>query len=408
MKLAVILERCDPVASGPGGDPGPQRWHLALLRQLVQRGHEVHLLAARCDEPHLLPSPSPDAPPKAGVTLHVMPGKTYYGGTRQLRKFAAWASMQVPRLHVDVSLSTSALIPAQVLHTWAAPVQWGGDGFGGMLRSMRTWLSPRSRTLARMQRTTLADLRLQRVVTVTDEMAGGFEASDPHLAPKLAHLPLAGTLSPQELHDAEAARRRVREGFHVPAENTLFVLNVIDAQRQSILTVMRAFAAMVVQSPHVTLMLAGETCYAHQAQAAALGIRERVRILAATRHPGDVLAAADVILAPASAPTLNHAVVDALTLGRPVVTASPVKVLAALIGLDSAAAGLLIDQHQSVEAWRDAMAAMTSITLRERMAKRAAEVGAGLSMARHVAELEDLLHVVVAERHPGTKKTPTM
>lgn len=209
-----------------------------------------------------------------------------------------------------------------------------------------------------------------RLVTINREDYGA--ATDCGIVPaeRLEFVPGIG-LDLQALKAAASAgpdRSEVRSGLGIPADAPLFLMVAEFTPNKRHQDVLAAFAATDVPGSHLVLAGMGETEPDVREQARRLGVQERTHFLGYRRDVPSLMNAADALLLVSQREGLPRSIMEAMTLGVPVI-GTKIRGVADLL---AGGAGMLVDVGD-VAAIRGALEQLaTPGALRGELAQRAA------------------------------------
>ncbi len=118
------------------------------------------------------------------------------------------------------------------------------------------------------------------------------------------------------------ARARLRRVWRIADESPGILYAPADSLSDGATRVLASLREPALETARAVLLVAGSADYTLQRAAATLGVRERLRLVGATRHMGELLAASDVFVSPTRSTGWDGAAREALMAGLPVVTSS--------------------------------------------------------------------------------------
>ncbi|MEM8781546.1 MAG: glycosyltransferase family 4 protein [Planctomycetota bacterium] len=393
MRLAVVIERYNPQAGGA------EKSTAQIVEQLVQRGHDVTLIAGAC---------KPDHDPPGARVLRLKQRKS--SSPMRLWRFARWARAQLAELRPDASLSITMAVPASVVQPRGGTVRETLDRNVALRPTV--WkqrkkrfdnaMHPKQRLLLHLERRTLADPAVYAVACVSGYVADQLRRHYAFPAERCVVIPNASVMP--ALTDAEQAERRaqIRRGFGVADDATVFVFAAQNPRLKGIDTLLPALRSVIdggaVADP--VLLLAGAYDFGVQQRVADLGLRDRVRLLGQTSDMAGLFAAGDVTVLPSWYDPSSKVVLESLMMGVPAITT-------AFNGAgdhlgptehdpNTPVRGRVIADPGDAAALARAMIELADPAERARCAANCAGLADRLSMARHVDALEALLREAAA------------
>lgn len=299
MRLGLVRLKYEP-----GG--GAETTLELLARGLMERGHQVHVIASAWQ-----------GTPPVGLSVHSVPAPGR--GAARLRAFAAAARRQAEALELDTWLSLER-VPG-------APVFRAGDGchaawlkrravYEGPLKRWSFAFNPLHRAFLDLERRTLTAPELVKVIANSHLVARELEefyGLGPDRVTVIHNAVDEARLEPARRPAARQERRR-ELGLDQGQAALLFLGSGFE--RKGLAFAIQALAHL----PEVVLLVAGrDRVSAYQSLARRLGVPGRVRFLGQQDAPG-LLAAADTMVLPTIYDPCANSCLEALYLGLPVVT----------------------------------------------------------------------------------------
>lgn len=386
MHIALVIEKFDPLSGGA------ERSTAQIAAHLLSRGHRVTVL---CGEAWNRPS-------DPGLTVQTAPtGKAR--GVVRLLAFRKWARSRLASGDFDVSLSITTSVPATVLQPRAGLVVQGQDqniarresAAGRVFKRVLVETSLRQQTLRWIERRTLRDPMVRHVVAISGYVARDLERYYGVGGDRVTIIPNGSEITPLTDRQRELRRQRFRRMFDIPDDCVLYLFPAIDPWRKGLEPLLHA-ARLLERRGGVNFMLAlaGSQGYRQQARVAALGLRDRVRILGNTTAMDVLFSAADVTVLPTYHDPSSKVVLESLMHGVPAISTAYNGASDFLHDGNGTVRGRVVADPSDVEALCQAMFELADADERRRC--RAATVGLAerLTMKRHVDELERVLRDV--------------
>ncbi|MEX0885074.1 MAG: glycosyltransferase family 4 protein [Phycisphaeraceae bacterium] len=388
LRIAIVTEQFIPEAGGA------ERSAAQIVELLVARGHAITILAGRYPRDFRWPGVTPLRAP-LGRPRGIVP----------LAGFAMWARRRLDH-GFDASLSITTAVPAAVLEPRAGLVVQSQDRAaarrrtqaGRLLRALGTRLDPRQQLLRQLERRTLRDPRVRRIVAISRYVAGDlkryYEIPDERieLIPNAAEMP---AVDPAQRADW---RRQVRAGFNIAADEPVALFPAIDPWRKGIEPLMHAVKRFVDADRPLTVLVAGTLDYGAQCLVARLGVRDRVRFVGPTQHMPALYVAADVTVLPTFHDAASKVVLESLMLATPAISTRYNGSSDFIAPPGGPERGRVLDDPADVDALVGAITDLLDPQERARCAAATAGLAAELTMTRHVDRLEQVLRDVAGER----------
>ena len=381
MRIAIVIERYDP------GHGGAERSTAQIVRGLCGRGHEVTVVAgySPCDEGG------------EGFRIERYITKRARRGLG-VRRFAGWAGHVLREGGFDATLSMTMAVPAMVMQprggtvreTLERNVAMRSGVLGRAVKRALLAATPKQRALLALERRTLADPGVRKIVAVSDYVADQLQRHYAVGADRVTVVPNAAELPEHDESDRRVWRERVRRGFNVPDNETLFLFAALNPRLKGVGTLLRALGVLRDRGVEACALLAGQIGYSEQRLAAELRVRDRVRVVGPTGLMHHLYAAADATVLPTYYDPSSKVVIESLMMGTPAISTS-FNGASGFIVEGDVSRGLVVEDPGDDRALAEAMAAMTDPRRRAGFAAATAGLAERLSMQRHVRELEGIL-----------------
>ena len=389
LRIAIAIERFSQHNGG-----GAERSTAQIAQRLTRRGHAVTLLA--------LSAPATGEPVGGFRVERCRRGDSV--GAPRLLLGHRWVSSRMDSGEFDAVLSVTTSLPGHVVQPRAGTTA----GFqqsriarrrSAMQRSIARLdlaVSPKQRLLRWLEARTLSDPRLRKVVAISELMARELRDAAGVDDAKLVRIPNAGETP--RFSDAERAELRfsVRLGLSLAPETPLLVFAAKDPRRKGAAQLLSAFSRLLERRDDARLAMVGETGYALDRAATALGVRHAVLLLGPSRRCDELFAAADAVVLPTWYDPASKVVIESLMVGTPAITTRLNGSAQFVEPVDNPGEprGRVIDAPDDLDALTDAMAAMCDRNEQQRCAERCGDLYDELSMDRHVDRLEGVLEAV--------------
>ncbi len=372
MHLALIVEHFG--ASHAGATGTGER----IAEELLGRGHHVTVFSGYSD----------DRPFCERLTVHRCGPKH---ASRRFLRLARWSRSEILRGNFDASLSLTTLAPAAVLSPRSGLVVEYHERLVDSQQSsrLRIALSPRERVRRYLERRTMSDPMVRRIIThslhVEKQIARHYE-----IPPDRIILRQGGFDFPPANEALERSwRTTIRSRLKISIDAKVFLFLSETPALEGGSSLLEAMSRVVQRNSKAVLLIAGNLPYALQRAATELGVRQAIRMLGPSPAPQPLLAAADVVVHPTPSHPASSSVLMGLSAGLPVVTSifDGASDWVDKTGLP----GRVVKEIQDPTAVTEAMIAMSNVPRGDPNSPACCSMRDELSLARHVDALEDEL-----------------
>ena len=378
----MVAERFDLHAGGA------ERSAAQIAVGLTRRGHRVTIIAGSCPDPQALPD----------VTVLAMT-ETKSASLIRFLRFVRWARRQLARGRFDVSLSLTTAVPATVVEprngtvreTLRRNIAVGASWKGRFAKRIRIGLGPKYHAQLAMERRTLADPSVSRIVAIShyviDQLCEHYRL-DPE---RIELIPNGSVMTCAGQAQNQAWRQQIRRTFAIPEGSVVYLFAAMNPRLKGFESLMGATKCLKQRGVKPILLLAGNLGYAEQQQVSQRGLRDQVRFVGRTATMAPLYATADATVLPTYYDPASKVVIESLMMGTPAISTS-FNGSSDLIEPDGQArCGRVIADPADVEALVSAMAELADPVQRSQFALATAGLAEALSMERHVSRLEPLL-----------------
>ncbi len=385
MKIAILIERFDPLAGGA------ERSTAQIAQQLAERGHEVTILTWWHKQEHPLPP----------VTIEARSTRRKLSGVR-LGKFVRWTADALRSGRIDTSLSVTTAVPAAIVQPRGGTVAETLDRnialrtspLARTAKKITTALSYKRRRLLALERQTLNDPSVRYIAAVSDYVADQLKRHYQIDDDRVQVINNASQMPAAD--DAQRAgwRSVIRRGFGAADTTTVYLFAALNPRLKGARSLLEAVRLLKQQGRNFRLFIAGAVSYRLQERAQRLGIRDRVSFVGPTQNMAALYCAADVTVHPTFYDPSSKVVIESLMMGTPAISTAynGASALLAADGADhSARLGLVIPDPADHTALAAAMAELADPARRTHCHAMRHQLAADLSMGRHVDQLEHLL-----------------
>ena len=250
MKIALIIEHFLP----QGG--GAERSTAQIAHELMERGHTVTIYSAALNRGQQVDDfdlrPMCRAPRINAWTLW---------------RFNRYVRRQLAGGGFDASLSVTTAAPANVLQPRSGTVRETqlrnvAIRSGAATQGLKRWsamLSPKKQLLLSLERRTLRDAMVRRILAVSLYVARqlrqhyGVDESRIEVLPNAAQMPTTNE------DDRRTWRKQVRESFRVPEDEPVYLFAAHNPRLKGLDSLLRATKLLADRDLPGTLLLAGRT-----------------------------------------------------------------------------------------------------------------------------------------------------
>jgi len=388
MNIAIAIERYGPEAGGC------ERSTHQIAERLLARGHAITVLCNTLAAP---PDPLP------GATILEAKGPSTGRATGVLR-FSRWARRRLAAGAFDLSFSVTAMVDATILEPRNGTVRGLAAHLAAVRQPLPRRLWQRVKNRVNAKRLALCHLetrhfqspRIRRLVAISNTMAEQFRRFYNVPEERLTIIRNGATLSPLAPGPAREARSELRKRFGIPERSILFSFVGSDPRRKGLAGLLRALARARASAPEAHLLVTGTRDAAYQALARDLAVEEAVTWTGPRSDMAHLYAASDVAVMPSLYDPASKVVLEALRCGRPVI-ASSADGSSDWVREPGAQTGIVLEDPQDPDELAAALTRMLEPEVRARYAAATAPLARRLHMDRHVDELEQCFHRVLAE-----------
>ncbi|MEM6459891.1 MAG: glycosyltransferase family 4 protein [Planctomycetota bacterium] len=400
MSIAVVIESFDPAAGGN------ERSTAQTIDELVKRGHRVTLITGCCAE----------ADEPAGVAVRAM-SRHRSSSVFRLMKFAGWAERELAAGGFDTSLSVTMAVPAAVLQprggtvreTLARNVAMRGGGWASRKKAIEVGLDPKQRWLLRLERRTLADPAVRRVVALSRYVVRQLDEHYGYPAERVTVIPNAAVMPTPPEDERQAWREAVRaeHGVIPGAGATLLLFAAQNPKLKGYTTLLGALRRLREQGADVAVLLAGgfpTPPEAERPRLAGMGfadVEPMLRPVGPTRDMARLYAAADVTVLPSWYDPSSKVVLESLMMSTPAISTAYNGASDHLEPPDGPPRGLVVADPADAEGLAAAVRRLTDPAFHASCVAACDGLAERLSMTRHVDALERVLCESVGRSAPS-------
>lgn len=387
MHIAIVIEQFDPDAGGA------ERSTAQIASELTKRGHRVTIIAGS----------SPENLTLEGVNILAY-SNSKSSAVQRLLLFRRWALQQLQQGDYDTSMSITMAVPAAVMQPRGGTIRETLERNIAMRPTAAKRLSKRlllktsakQQTLLLLERKTIADPRVQKIVAVSGyvvrQLREHYDVPDDRieLIPNAAVMPRATDEQKQQW------RTQVREGFQIPSDATVYLFAAQYPRLKGFDPLMRATRRLVDQGQNPVILLAGGFGYGQQEHVTRMKLRDHVRFIRQTRKMPALFAAADVTVLPSFYDPASKVVIESLMMGTPAISTSCNGASDFILPDTGQVRGRVVQDPADDAGLAQAMLELADPQERTRCSTATAGLADTLSMARHVDLLETTLRNAAA------------
>lgn len=374
MRVGLAILNADPARGGA------ERYTVDLARSLCERGHDVYLLATRFAR---------DVEPARQVRLDGAAGSRI----GRYRQFIQSLDQHLKQTRYDI---VHAMLPVRTCDLYhphagieAHNLEKGHLRHGGLFRRTISRVANRLNSKRRLYADVERELLEGKGAAVVCLSAAMEQVAQSHydLREGQSYVLLNGVDLKQyalELHDAAGRELRGKYGFSEKDAVALFMSNNfrLKGLKQSLMALQRI--AKKGRRDAKLLVVGRENTQEYQRMAQRMGIAEQVVFAGATDRPAAYYAAADFFLLPTAYDSCSLVVLEALAMGRPVITT---RKNGASEAMTDGVEGFITDDQSDMEGLCEAWENLLIAGLRRKMAEAAIKMRAGISKEEHVEKL---------------------
>ena len=381
MRIGLVVEKFDPLRGGL------EQWAVQFASGLLERGHEVHVVAGRFgDEVQAMP-----------IVAHRLEG------VRSRIGFAQAAERKLRSLRLDVIHDTGAGWYCDVFQphggSWQVVIEHNLLLLPPWLRPMKhavcRWL-PRYRQFDKlMKRQYVNDGRI--VLALSRQTLADFQQI--HGVPREQLRLVYNGVHPGRFSPEHRARYReaVRRRLGVDDDTLLLLIVAHNFPLKGVPALLRVMGRLTArQSPVHLAVVGGKHVERYERVAGQLGATSAVTFTGTVRDTVPFYSAADVYVHPTFHDSCSLTVLEALASGLPVITS---RLNGAAELLTEGVEGCVVPDPADVEGILARLEPMLDPSVRERMGRAARRLALEHSFERNVNEVLAVYEAVVQARH---------
>ena len=386
MRIGLVVEQFDPLRGGK------EQWSAQFASQLLERRHEVHVVASRFGD--------------QVCTMPIVPHRLE--GVRSQIDFAEAAERKLRSLALDVIHDTGAGWYCDVLqphggsrrslvkHNLLALPRW----MRPVKRTVDRWLPRHRRFEAVMARQFVNDGRILLALSRQTQA----ELQQIHgVPPEQIRLGYNG-VDPTRFSPAHRAdyRRAVRRWLGVDEGTLLLLIVAHNFLLKGVPTLLQAMARLTAQGCPVHLaVVGGKRLRPYERTAARLGAGDTVTFTGTVRDTVPFYAAADVYVHPTFHDACSLVVLEALASGLPVITS---RLNGAAELLTEGVEGYVISDPANVDELLVRLEPMFDSSRRNEMGQAARRLALEHTLERNVSEVLSVYEEVISRREAGGRR----
>jgi UDP-glucose:(heptosyl)LPS alpha-1,3-glucosyltransferase len=376
VKIALVILHADASRGGA------ERYTLDLADALVERGHDVSIVAS-----------SFQARPVAGRSLKI----DAWGLTRTRRymRFLDELHLVLADNRFDVVHAMLPVRPGQcdIYHPHAGIASAAVlEGHFNKSGEIKRWLSrlgnrfnSRRNRFAAIERDLLTQVNAPIVLCLSNLIKAVVQRHYPTLAAdRLVPLFNGVDLKRFDPRKDTQARQRIRNRFNVPHNTRMALMLAQDFERKGLAEAIQAFSR--IGNPKLYLLVGGRPdTSTYRRLAESLGIAHRIIFAGGVENPVEFYQAADFFILPTRFDPCSLVVLEALAMGLPVISTS--RNGACEVMADGVHGRVLTDPHD-ISALANAIREMDNPVSLERFGSACMALRSTLSQQKHVSSVE--------------------
>ena len=380
----MVIESFNPRAGGN------ERSTAQILDELARRGHDVTLITGAVKR---------NNEPEGVETIRL--SKRKRSSAARLLRFARWARQKLDEGRYDTSLSVTMAVPARVVQprggtireTLDRNVALRGGGLAGLKKKIELAINAKQQLLLRMERRTLADPAVHRVVALSGYVVRQLEQHYAYPSDKTVIIPNAAVMPPVDDAQRDAWRHAVRRGFGVGDDEVAYLFAAQNPALKGFGTLLDALTIVRANGIPAAALLAGNFQYAQHRQVVEAGLRGATRFIGQTSHMQELYAAADVTVLPTWYDPSSKVVLESLMMNTAAISTAYNGASDFIIPPPGGGPprGAVIDNPGDAAALAEAMQRLADPAFRAACAAACYGMSEALSMERHVDALERVL-----------------
>ncbi|MEM9883897.1 MAG: glycosyltransferase family 4 protein [Planctomycetota bacterium] len=400
LSIAVVIESFDPAAGGN------ERSTAQTIDELAKRGHRVTLITGCCavaDEP-------------AGAAVRAM-SRRRSSSVFRLMRFSRWAQRELAAGGFDTSLSVTMAVPAAVLQprggtvreTLNRNVAMRGGGWAGRKKAAEVALDPKQRLLLSLERRTLADPAVRRVVALSRYVVRQLDEHHAFPADRMTVIPNAAVMPTPPEDERQAWREAVRaeHGVIPGAGATLLLFAAQNPKLKGYATLLGALRRLRNAGADVAALLAGgfpTEIAEERSRLAKLGfsdIAPMLRPVGPTQSMVRLYAAADVTVLPSWYDPSSKVILESLMMSTPAISTAYNGASDHLEPPDGPPRGVVVADPADAEGLAAAVQRLMDPAFHASCIAACDGLAERLSMIRHIDALEQVLQESVRDKSRG-------
>ncbi|OHB75912.1 MAG: hypothetical protein A2Z34_02070 [Planctomycetes bacterium RBG_16_59_8] len=370
MKIAIVIYHFS-LSKG-----GVERAASNHVRELLRRGHEVHLFAHRFDPDDL-----------AGkITYHRVPATTFHSSFKHL-SFASNVKKMLAAEKMDIIHSFSRTYSQDVYRIGGGAhieyLRHLGEEASGPLRRLWTRLNPKEAAILRLEKKGFAEGASKIITSVShrckEEVIRHFNVSPDRI--RVIH----NGVDLEYFHPShrETEAKRLREAFGFRAEDILILFCGTGFRRKGLGSAIEAVASLP-PSANVRLLVLGEGgVSAYRTMARRFKLAEKIFFLGVRKNVRDFYAGCDILIHPTLYDPFPNVCLEAMACGCPVITTAVAGVSEIIAnGVDS----FIVENGRDIGGIVKALKELMDGERRREMGRRARATAERYSVQRNVDE----------------------
>jgi UDP-glucose:(heptosyl)LPS alpha-1,3-glucosyltransferase len=371
---------------------GAEVWTLGFVRWLVQQGHEVHVVARKCD----------DVVHTLGVTMHMV-------NIRSPWRFAAAVERLLRSLDLDIAHDMGFGWCSDIFHShvgspimhrrWLREIKSGPRQFVALLAAALLPSYYRKRALYRRQFSGHPNVVY---LALSHRVAREYQRI--HRIPSESIRVIHNGVDINKFTPAQdgLARDALRRSFKIGKDEIALMLLANEPRLKGLPALVRVANQLVGQGHGIHVWVVGGGPRKDQlAQIGRLGLGDRIHFVGRVEDPVPYFQSADIYVHLTRYDACSLAVLEALASGLPVITSS---CNGASELIEDGVCGYVVDEGASVDEICDRIRHLLPKATRQSMGIRAREAADHLSLDENYRRIIDLYHEVLARKRAGSRR----
>jgi UDP-glucose:(heptosyl)LPS alpha-1,3-glucosyltransferase len=371
---------------------GAEVWTLGFVRWLVQQGHEVHVVARKCD----------DVVHTLGVTMHIV-------NIRSPWRFAAAVERLLRSLDLDIAHDMGfgwywdifhSHVGSPIIHRrWLRKIKSGPRQFVALLAAALLPSYYRKRALYRRQFSGHPNVVY---LALSHKVARDYQRIHRISSESIRVIHNGVDINKFTPAQDGLARDAVRRSFKIGKDEIVLMLLANEPRLKGLPMLVRVANQLVGQGHGIHVWIVGGGPRKDQlAQIGRLGLGDRIHFVGRVEDPVPYFQSADIYVHLTRYDACSLAVLEALASGLPVITTS---CNGASELIEDGVCGYVLDEGASVDEICARIRHLLPKATRQSVGIRAREAADHLSLDENYRRIIDVYHEALARKRPGSRR----